>query len=697
MIPPLLLEIGCEEIPARMIRSGAAELRARLVAALDQAGLSHGSALAWGGSRRLAVRVDSVQARQDDREEEVLGPPAKAAFTADGSPTAAAVGFARKHGADPTILRRIDTGKGEYAGFSRSVRGRSLAEVLAASVPAAAAAMPFPKTMRWADGTHRWVRPVHWIVALHGSEVLDMEMFGVRSGRLSSGHRFLSGGAVQVLDADRYPSALRDAHVVVDPDERKTMLANALRMRAGAEGGELLEDAALLEEVVDLVEWPGVVTGRFDDDFLQLPREILVTTLRHHQKCFSVQDGSRLLSTFLAVANTDRDPKGHIRRGNEWVVTGRLQDARFFWNEDRKAPLAARSEKLASVLFHARCGTYADKAVRIEEIAGRLARRLGLDTPSIAACREAARLAKNDLTTGLVGEFPELQGVVGGLILRAEGSPEAVHRGVYEHYRPAGSEDSIPDSICGGVVAVADKLDTVSRLVAAGETPSGSRDPHGLRRAVNGVYRIVDEREWMLAVRDLADLGGVGDGVGDFLRERLLNYLREHGYAGSEIQAVLRPRVDPDEWTAWPVPDVTARLQAIKTVRGRADFEHLVDLTKRVDNILTKGDAEIRRAKETAVGMRGFVETEPAALALAALVEECTPLLLASAQERRYRDAVEVISRFIGPVERFFTEVLVLDPGRPDATMRRTDLLSGLLRTVLTSAFDIRELAGQSR
>jgi len=687
----LLVEIGCEEIPARMIRAAAADLASRIESILDQAGLSHGATTPWGGSRRLAVIVGEVEERQADREAQVLGPPAKAAFAPDGSLTPAAVGFARKQGAEPTELKRVATDKGEYVGFVRRVAGRSVGEILADSLSGAVAGMSFPKTMRWGDAKQRWVRPVHWIVALHGSDVLDVEVLGVRSGSTSAGHRFLSGGPMRIPDADRYAEALREGHVIADPDERRRRIADELRRAAHDAGGSLVDDPELLEETVDLVEWPGVVVGRVDEAFLALPREVLTTTLRHHQKCFSVQKDGALLPVFLAVANTERDPSGHVRRGNEWVVGGRLADAQFFWTEDRKATLASRSDRLRTVTFHAKCGSYAEKASRMETLARKLAEAVG-GLPDPGACARGARLAKNDLTTGLVGEFPELQGIVGGLLLRHEGEPEAVWRGVYEQYLPAGAEGAIPSSVEGCVVSVADRLDSIARLVEAGEAPSGSRDPFGLRRAANAVFRVVEERAWPLSLGALASVSEGGAQTAAFLRERYALYLRDRGFTTNEVLAVLKPRVSEDECLRWHMHDVLARLEAIRPLRGRTDFEHLVDLTKRVDNILTKGADEIRAA-ETA---GPWSETEPAARALEELADACEPLLRHSAESRDYRQAVDVISRFIAPVERFFAEVLVLDPKNPAATRHRTRLLAERLKPLLTSTFDIRELAGQA-
>lgn len=681
----LLVEIGCEEIPARMIPAGAAELAARLTAILDGAGLARGEATAWGGSRRLAVSVAEVDGGTSGGEERVLGPPAAAAFGPDGRPSKAAEGFARKQGIEAAALERVETEKGVYAGFRKVVPGKTVAEILAAALPRAVATMPFPKTMRWGDGTHRWVRPVHWVVALHGDEVLPMEVFGVASGRRSRGHRFLSRGDVEVPSADAYRETLESAFVVADPERRRSLLRLRLTEEAASVGGAVVPDEELLEEVVDLVEWPGVAPGRFEATFLQLPSEILVTTLRHHQKAFSVRGPGGLVNVFLSVANTDRDPAGHVRRGNTWVVTGRLEDARFFWTEDRKRPLASRVESLAQVTFHREAGSYLDKSRATAAIAAELAVRVGADPE---ACGRAATLAKADLTTGLVGEFPELQGIVGGLLLAAEGESPEVSRAVYEHYRPSSASDPLPESLAGAVVSVADKLQTIAALVGAGESPSGSRDPFGLRRAAFGAFRVALDRRWDLPVRDLLGLAGDDPATRTFLEERLDGFLRDAGYSANEIAAVRKANVDPSSFGDLPLFDVALRLDVVKTLRGRADFERLVDLTKRVDNILTKSGAILDG------GARG-AETHASAIALGELHAATADSIRAASGRKAYSDVIDLLSRYTEPVAKFFDDVLVLDPADPGATARRCGLLSSV-RSALTHDFDIRELAGEA-
>jgi glycyl-tRNA synthetase beta chain len=700
MAAPLLIEIGCEEIPARMIASAADDLRARVVTLIDQAGLPHGNARAWGGTRRLAVRVEDVAPRLADRVETVLGPPASVAFGADGRPTPAGAGFAKKQGLAPSALDKIETDKGLYAGFTREVAGRTVGEVLAAALPAAVAGMSFPKTMRWGSGAHRWVRPVHGLVALYGSEVIDMEILGARAGRVSEGHRFLAGGPVTVPHADAYVEALREAFVLVDPEARRAALTSALAAAAAEAGGRVVPDDGLLDEVQDLVEWPGVVVGRFDPSFLDLPPEILVTTLRHHQKSFSVRGKSGLLPAFLSVANTDRDPKGHVRRGNEWVVVGRLEDARFFWDEDRKRPLASRLNDLAKVTFHVKVGSYADKTASTTRLAERLASWLGLDEADRRRAQEAARLAKTDLTTGLVGEFPELQGIVGGLLLGAEDADPEVARAVYEHYRPAGADDVLPATEIACVLSVADRLDTLGSLLGAGVTPTGSRDPFGLRRAANGIFRIAIERRWVLSLEALGTFldrprdAAAADTLRAFALDRLHHYLRELGYSANEVSCVMlagHGELAP----TWPLHEIVARLGAISEIRGRDDFQHLVDLTKRVANIRTKNAKQVEQAAGRGGGGSDGADPQPEARVLAAAVSDVGSQVERHAAASEFTQVVARLATLVDPVDAFFDKVLVVDPENPGTTRARLRLL-GSLEGVLTRHFDIRELAGQA-
>lgn len=696
MSAPLLLEIGCEEIPARMIRGAAADLAARVAEILDGAGLAHGPAVGWGGSRRLAVRVDAVPERQPDREEQVLGPPVKAAFAADGSPTPALLGFARKQGIDVALLAPVETERGAYAGFRRNVPGKPLDEVLQGAFPRAVEGMSFPKTMRWAEGKHRWVRPVHWLLALHGARPLSLALFGVQAEPASRGHRFLAAGPVPVPTVETYAGALEGARVVVETAERRERIEALLRAAADAEGGSVVEDAPLLDEVADLVEWPGVVVGRFDPGFLELPREILVTTLRHHQKAFSVTREGSLLPLFLSVANTDRDPKGHVRRGNEWVVGGRLTDARFFWEEDRARTLRARLPELERVQFHKEAGSYARKSERVAGIAGTLAALLdeeGIKIASAGEIREAVAFAKADLVTSLVGEFPELQGIVGGLLLSAEGAGARVCTAVAEHYRPAGQGDRIPETPLGCLLSLADKLDTLHVLVRAGERPSGSKDPFGLRRAANAICRILLETRWPLSLRALWASAGEDAATWTFLEERLALFFLDRGFSQSEVRAVLQANGGAAALQA-ALSDLEARLQAVREQRESADLARMAELTKRIANI---GPQAAKMIADWS-GFRptpGYLDPVPASAALREEVRSASSEVAELARRGDYRALVARLGSLAGPVARFFDDVLVLDAKDRDATHHRAALLHEL-RALLTSSFDLTQLGGEA-
>ncbi len=689
MREPLLIEIGCEEIPARMIGAAAEDLRLRASAILDQAGIEHGPSRAWSGARRLAVRVEDVSGTLPGKDQLILGPPASAAFHEDGTPSPAGSGFAKKQGIEPGALQKIETEKGLYAGFRRTLAERTLADVLAAALPASIAAMTFPKTMRWGTGAHRFVRPVHWAVALHGARILDLEVLGAAAGRSSDGHRFLAPGPVVIEHADRYVEALRAARVLVDPEERRAAMQRALESAASELGGELVRDDALLDEVVELVEWPGVVAGRFDPSFLDLPQEILVTTLKHHQKSFSVRGKDGLLPGFLSVANTDRDPAGHVRRGNEWVVVGRLDDARFFWDEDRKRTLASRVEDLKRVTFHKKLGSYEDKARRMTALARAIADKVGAPGVATEFVEQAARLAKADLVTGLVGEFPELQGTVGGLLLRAEGVGADVTAAVAEHYKPAGADDSVPSTAAGCIVSLADRLDTIAGLIGAGEAPTGSRDPFGLRRAASGVFRILAERQWPLSMNDLSEWAADDMKVSAFLLDRLNSWLVDRGFTPNEIEAVRRLHVSSTDFDRWSLAAILARLEIVATLRGRSDFAKLVELTKRVDNILAKQPSVEGHAPSV------YEEAHQSALTLQRAHDALRSRVLAASAANDFAAVIDHLSGLVGPVATFFDDVLVLDPANPGATRWRCELLANVRATV-TRDFDIRELAGQA-
>lgn len=693
----LLIEIGCEEIPARMLEGAATDLAAVVTGLLDRAEVAHGEARALWTPRRLTVIVADTATHTASKEQTLLGPPAAAAWGADGAPAPALLGFAKKQGLDPAAFTRIETERGIYAGARVSAGGKSLGEVLAAGFAQGVARMQFPKSMRWGQGEHRFVRPVHWLVALAGDEVLPLELFGVAAGRTTRGHRALAPGEHVIETADDYVQVLAAAHVTVDPARRHALLEDQLAACAQAEGGRAVPDAELLAESNGLVEHPGVLTGAFDERFAQLlPREVLQTCLRHHQKAFTIVGERGLLPAFAVAVNVAADPQGHVRRGHEWVVGGRLEDALFFWQEDRKRTLAERAPALDGVVFHKDLGTYAQKSRRVARLARALGERLGLDAAATGTLERAALLARCDLISGLVGEFPELQGVAGGLLASADGEPETVARAIYDLYRPASADDELPSTREGRLLGLADRLDTLAGGFAVGLVPSGSKDPFALRRAGTGAV-LLALAESGLDLREACDLalaGFVGGESGPDLRARadetrapLVAFLLERfaGWAerdGARYDEIAAVRAVAGEGPL-VLDDLARRLAALRGVRGSADFLALAAASKRVRNILAQAN---ERGERVAPGADGDALALPAERALAdtlALAEDA-----AGSGGRDYEATLRRLAGLRPDVDRFFDEILVMDE---DARVRRARL--GLLARIHALASATVEMA----
>jgi len=554
---PFLLEIGVEEIPDWMI-PGALDSLGSLFAGLN---IPAEKIKLDATPRRLVLRAQGLPDRLPDSEERVTGP-------ARSVPAKAVEGFARKLGVRPEDLAIESTAKGEYYSYLRKVEGRKVVDILAESLPGLILKITFPKTMYWTGkGGPRFIRPIRWIVALLGGAVVPFELAGVRSGNESSGHRRLSRdrqGAVPVT-IENYEQRLRENFVILSAAQRRRKIEDGI----AALSVKLKPDPSLLETLVYLTEYPTPILGEFDPQFLALPEEVLITVMRHHQKYFSVEDASgRLAPRFVAVMNTDADPEGLVRRGNERVLRARFNDARFFWQADQRKKLADRLEDLAHVTFQAKLGSYLDKTNRVVE----LVKELGGDD----AAQRAALLAKCDLPTELVKEFTELQGVVGGLYARAQGEPEAVWQAIYDHYKPESMEDSIPRNRAGQLVSLADKLDTLRECFRIGLIPTGSRDPFALRRAAQGVVRIMAEGRISAA----AVLPPNGEPLANFLKDRIRFYFGERGFRYDEINAILAAGWDD-------LPDVEDRLRRL---RASPNVEQLASSFKRIKNILRQAD-----------------------------------------------------------------------------------------------------------
>jgi len=509
-MPDFLLEIGCEEIPARMIPDAIQELQKRVHDLLNNNRLQPaGDIRGIQTPRRLSVIAAGIPSSQPDTQEQLTGPAVKVAYK-DGQPTAAAEAFARKAGINLTQLQKIATPKGEYLAASVTKKGRSARDVLADLLPKEVASIFWPKSMYWRAGKpERFVRPVRCIVALLDQDVIPLEFAGMRAGKISRGHRILGPVEIMIENPSGYVESMRKAHVIANPEEREQRVRKALDAAARTVPGvRWREDAELLQTVVNLTEWPAAILGNFDRQFLSLPEEVLVTVMRDHQKYFAVEDASgKLAPHFLAALNTDGDPDGLIRHGNERVLRARFNDARFFWDTDNKRPFTERSEMLKSVTFQKDLGSYYDKAERMFSSVKKLSASVitagfQIDRKAVA---EAALLSKTDLTTELVKEFTELQGIVGGLYARAQGSLPAVADAVYDQYKPVSMEDSVPRTVEGALLSIADKTDSIAGMFALGMVPSGSKDPFALRRQANGIVKTIAEHKLPVRIQSLMD------------------------------------------------------------------------------------------------------------------------------------------------------------------------------------------------
>ena len=685
-----LLEIGLEEVPARMIAGAEAELGRRVNELLTRERLlgAKGKLTAYSTPRRLAVLVEGVLARQADTVEQLTGPSWKVAFK-DGAPTAAAEAFAKKAGVAVTALKKVTNAKGEYVGATVKRPGRGAAELLAAELPKEILSLYWAKNMYWRAGKpERFVRPVRWVVALLGSKVVPLEIAGIAAGKQSRGHRVLHGEKPVLLAKARdYSEALRKAFVVVDVAERRHSIRKALDAATRTvPDARWREDEALIETVVHLTEWPTVVLGDFEPEYLALPEEVLVTVMRDHQKYFAVEgaDG-KLAPHFLAVLNTEVADEGRaiIRHGNARVLRARFKDARFFWDFDQKTRLAARVESLKNVTFQKELGSYHWKTEANLRLAREYASWYAILTSNTSdrdlsrIVETAVQLAKTDLTTELVKEFTELQGVVGGVYALAQGLGERVADAIYWQYRPANTEDRIPPTVEGQLLGLADRVQTIVALFSIGNAPTGSKDPFALRRAANGVIKILAESQLPLdlvrlirpAVNEAENCSQakLEQDVRAFFKERLHFYLKDvRGFANDVVNAVLAAGADD-------VRDAIARAEALTAVRGSEDFRAISAAFKRIKNILRQAEE-----KQFAIGSAGDVRLSVEAWQFSAAAAALAPEVAKLRRQRAYVEALALIATLRPDVDTFFDKVMVLDP---DPAIRGAHL--GLIDEVL--------------
>jgi glycyl-tRNA synthetase beta chain len=663
-MPDFLFEIGLEEIPARMIAPAQAELARRVEDILTRERLldANHEVHSYSTPRRLAVLVKSVHSAQADTEEQLTGPSWNIAFK-NGEPTPAAHAFAKKARVEISALEKITTSKGEYVSAKVHRKGRTASEILTEHLPKELAALYWPKNMYWRAGKpERFVRPVKWIVALLDHAIVPVEFAGVHAANITYGHRILHGDvSVTIEHATDYLGLLEAAHVTADVELRRHRIRKALDAATRAvPGARWREDESLVDTVTHLTEWPSVILGSFEPEYLTLPEEVLVTVMRDHQKYFAVEDASHKLAPyFLTVLNTK--PAEHsdeiIRHGNERVLRARFNDARFFWDVDQKIPLTERFEMLKAVTFQKDLGSYHAKTeanLRIADYLAQIAvaRGAAVDTPALL---NATRLAKTDLTAELVKEFTELQGIVGGLYARAQGLGEAVVQAIYWQYSPAAIEDPIPPTVEGQILGIADRFQTISAMFGLGLEPTGSKDPFGLRRAANGIVKILAESSLPLNFYDL--LAEITDTTMDdklraFFRERLQFYLRDvRGFAYDVVNAVLAADF-------YHVQDALVRADALTAVRGSEDFLAVAAAFKRIKNILRQ--AEEKGFDVTLVPINDSFFLDASEWDLHKAAQDIGSKAEALRQEQKYRDALGQIAALRPHVDLFFDKVMVL-------------------------------------
>jgi glycyl-tRNA synthetase beta chain len=656
----MLVEIGTEELPPKALRGLMEAFGENLHNAIDDARLGHGAVRAYASPRRLAVLVEDLERAQEDRRVTQKGPPVSVAFDDAGEPLPAAKAFAKKNGLEVADLGREKTGKGEWLVAETIDKGQKTADILPGLVEKAMADLPIPRRMRWGAGDAEFVRPVHWVVLLHGSKVVDGTVMGLATGNKSRGHRFHSKGLITIAKPADYLSTLEEkGHVLADFETRREIVRKGVQAAAKKAKGVIVEGESLFDEVAALVEWPVPLLGAFDEEFLELPREVVISTLTGHQRYFPVagSDG-KLLPRFVTVANLESSDPQRVRDGNERVIRPRLADAAFFWQSDRRTALATRQDALRDVVYQRGLGSLRDKSVRTAELAKWIAGRLDADAGPV---ERAARLCKCDLLTGMVGEFPDLQGTMGQYYATSDGEPEAVAIAIGEHYQPRFAGDTLPESEAGRILAMSDRLDTLAGIFAIGKKPSGNRDPFGLRRAALGIVRLsiecgldLDLRAMVARALELQPAGKAPPEeltaeVYGFITERLRRYLldRDSNLDTETFDAVMARQPAS-------LVDFELRLHAVQAFLELEEAQSLASANKRIANILRQadaGDALVAREKLLVDDAEKRLHA-----ALTRAEETVRPLL----ESRDYTEALRELAGLREAVDQFFDDVMVM-------------------------------------
>ena len=686
-----LVEIGTEELPPTALRSLMDAFADNLELAVDEARLGHGAVRRYASPRRLAVFIEALADAQESRHISHKGPPVSIAFDDDGNMTPAGTAFARKCGVEPAELGRTKTKKGEWLSCDISDTGQTTAQLMPGLIENALAALPIPRRMRWGDGDAEFVRPIHWVVLLHGTAVIDATILGITTGNESRGHRFLSSGPIVIKKPSDYLSTLENAgKVIADFDHRRELVQKGVAAQAKAAGGVAVAGEELYDEVASLVEWPVPMTGSFDDEYLKLPREVLISTLTGHQRYFPVANKrGELLARFITVANLESKDPQQVLSGNERVIRPRLADAAFFWDNDRRTPLAGRRDALREVVFQRGLGSLADKSARVSAIAGWIATSLDIDASNV---QRAAELSKCDLLTGIVGEFPDLQGLMGKYYAALDGEPAAVADAIGEHYHPRFSGDSLPASLDGQLLAMADRLDTLAGTFAIGKKLSGNRDPFGLRRAALGVIRLLVECDLDVDLKGMIamavevqpqgkfDPEEIRAALYSFISERLRRYFldRDAGLDTETFDAVLARQPSS-------LVDFERRLGAVQAFIKLPSASSLAAANKRIANILKQaGDQGELAVKEKLLKEAAELELWSA---LKAARETLDPML----ERHEYTAALGELAELRGVVDRFFDDVMVMVEDK--ATKRNRLALLAELRALFLDVADVSRLA----
>ena len=687
----LLVEIGTEELPPKALRGLMDAFAANLGSEIDEARLEHGELHAYASPRRLAVIIEALAAGQQDRRLSQKGPPVSVAYDDDGKPLPPATAFAKKCGVDVAELGRVETEKGAWLVAETVEKGRTTAELLPALIEKSLADLPIPRRMRWGDGEAEFVRPVHWIMLLHGADVIEGSVMGIPCGNTTMGHRFHSNGPIRISKPSAYLQTLEEkGHVIADFEVRRNLVQDGVERMAKQAKGHIVDGDSLYDEVAALVEWPVPVLGNFDEAFLELPREVVISTLTGHQRYFPIaDDNDALLPCFVTVANLESTEPDKVRDGNERVIRPRLADAAFFWDSDRRKALSTRREALRDVVYQRGLGSLYDKSSRTAEIAASVAASLGMES---SAVERAAGLCKCDLLTGMVGEFPDLQGTMGRYYAISDGESDIVATAIGEHYQPRFAGDALPETDEGRVLAIADKLDTLAGIFTIGKKPSGNRDPFGLRRAALGVIRLSIECRLDLDLKALIanslelqpagkeDPQELAESLYTFITDRLRRYFldRDADLDTETFDAVMARQPAS-------LVDFELRLQAVQAFLDLDEAQSLASANKRIANILRQAGA----TETTDISKTLLEEDAERALYDALVSAEVTvrPLL----EKRDYTRALRELAALREPVDRFFDDVMVMADD-DDVRTNRLALLGGL-RALFLDVADISRLS----